>query len=307
MAIYKNILDTIGNTPIVKINSLTNNNDAEIYVKLEFFNPAGSVKDRIAKSMIEDAEEKGLINKDTVIVEPTSGNTGVGLALVAAAKKYKAVFTMPESMSIERRMLLKILGAEIVLTPKEKGMKGAIEKAEELAKQPNYFMPQQFDNAANPKAHRLTTAKEIINDFKDIGLDYFISGIGTGGTITGVGEELKKVFKNIKIIAVEPEASPVLSGGASGPHKIQGIGAGFVPSVLNTKIYDEIIKVSNDNAIETGRKIIREEGILSGISSGAAVYAALQIAKNKKGKKVLTILPSPSERYLSTDLFAEVR
>jgi cysteine synthase len=307
MAIYKNILDTIGNTPIVKINSLAGNNDAEVYVKLEFFNPAGSVKDRIAKSMIEDAEEKGLINKNTVIVEPTSGNTGVGLALVAAAKGYKAVFTMPESMSIERRMLLKILGAEIVLTPKEKGMKGAIEKAEELAKQPNYFMPQQFDNAANPKAHRETTAKEIINDFKDIGLDYFVAGIGTGGTITGVGEELKKVFKDIKIIAVEPEASPVLSGGVSGPHKIQGIGAGFVPSVLNTKIYDEIIKVSNDNAIETGRKIIKEEGILSGISSGAAVFAALQIAKDKKGKKILAVLPSTAERYLSTDLFAEVR
>jgi cysteine synthase len=307
MAIYNNITETIGRTPVVKINRLTDVNDADVYVKCEFFNPGSSVKDRIAKSMIEDAEAKGLITKDTIIVEPTSGNTGIGLAMVAAAKGYKAVFTMPESMSIERRLMLKILGAEVVLTPKEKGMKGAIAKAEELAKQPDYFMPQQFDNPANPKAHRETTAKEIIEDFKNVGLDYFISGVGTGGTITGVGEELKKFFPKIKIVAVEPEASAVLSGGTPSPHKIQGIGAGFIPSILNVKIYDGIVKVSNDEAIETARKLIKEEGILAGISSGAALFAALKLAKGNKGEKLLAILPSTTERYLSTDLFAHIR
>mgnify|MGYP001184953622 FL=1 len=307
MSIYKNIIDTIGNTPIVKLNKMVSDNDAEIYVKCEFFNPAGSVKDRIARSMIEDAERRGLINKDTVIVEPTSGNTGIGLAMVAAAKGYKAVFVMPESMSIERRMMLKILGAEVILTPKEKGMRGAVEKANELVQKYGYFMPQQFDNLANLEAHRLTTAKEIIEDFKNIGLDYFVSGVGTGGTITGIGEELKKFFPNIKIVAVEPYSSPVLSEGVSGTHKIQGIGAGFIPSILNTNIYDGIIKVKDEEALETARKLIREEGILAGISSGAALFAAIKLAKGNKEDKILTILPSATERYLSTDLFAHVR
>jgi len=307
MSIYKNIIDTIGNTPIVKLNKMVSDNDAEIYVKCEFFNPAGSVKDRIARSMIEDAERRGLINKDTVIVEPTSGNTGIGLAMVAAAKGYKAVFVMPESMSIERRMMLKILGAEVILTPKEKGMRGAVEKANELVQKYGYFMPQQFDNLANLEAHRLTTAKEIIEDFKNIGLDYFVSGVGTGGTITGIGEELKKFFPNIKIVAVEPYSSPVLSEGVSGTHKIQGIGAGFIPSILNTNIYDGIIKVKDEEALETARKLIREEGILAGISSGAALFAAIKLAKGNKEDKILTILPSTTERYLSTDLFAHVR
>jgi len=274
---------------------------------VSFFNPAGSVKDRIARSMIEDAERRGLINKDTVIVEPTSGNTGIGLAMVAAAKGYKAVFVMPESMSIERRMMLKILGAEVILTPKEKGMRGAVEKANELVQKYGYFMPQQFDNLANLEAHRLTTAKEIIEDFKNIGLDYFVSGVGTGGTITGIGEELKKFFPNIKIVAVEPYSSPVLSEGVSGTHKIQGIGAGFIPSILNTNIYDGIIKVKDEEALETARKLIREEGILAGISSGAALFAAIKLAKGNKEDKILTILPSATERYLSTDLFAHVR
>lgn len=307
MSIYKNIIDTIGNTPIVKLNKMVSDNDAEVYVKCEFFNPAGSVKDRIAKSMIEDAERRGLINKDTVIVEPTSGNTGIGLAMVAAAKGYKAVFVMPESMSIERRMMLKILGAEVILTPKEKGMRGAVEKANELVQKYGYFMPQQFDNLANPEAHRLTTAKEIIEDFKDIGLDYFVSGVGTGGTITGVGEELKKFFPNIKIVAVEPYSSPVLSEGIAGSHKIQGIGAGFIPSILNTNVYDGIIKVKDEEALDTARKLIREEGILAGISSGAALFAAIKLAKGNNGDKILTILPSTTERYLSTDLFAHVK
>ena len=307
MSIYKNIIDTIGNTPIVKLNKMVSDNDAEIYVKCEFFNPAGSVKDRIARSMIEDAERRGLINKDTVIVEPTSGNTGIGLAMVAAAKGYKAVFVMPESMSIERRMMLKILGAEVILTPKEKGMRGAVEKANELVQKYGYFMPQQFDNLANPEAHRLTTAKEIIEDFKDIGLDYFVSGVGTGGTITGVGEELKKFFPNIKIVAVEPYSSPVLSEGIAGSHKIQGIGAGFIPSILNTNVYDGIIKVKDEEALDTARKLIREEGILAGISSGAALFAAIKLAKGNNGDKILTILPSTTERYLSTDLFAHVK
>ncbi len=307
MAIYKNILDTIGKTPVVKINKLTEESNSSVYVKCEFFNPGSSVKDRIAKGMIEDAESKGLLTKDTTIIEPTSGNTGIGLALVAAAKGYRAVFTMPESMSIERRMLLKILGADIILTPKEKGMKGAIAAAEELASKPGYFMPQQFDNVANPKVHRLTTAREIIEDFKNIGLDYFVSGVGTGGTITGVGEELKKVFPDIKIIAVEPDASPVLSGGSPSPHKIQGIGAGFIPPILNSAIYDRIIRVTNEEAIDTARNLINKEGILAGISSGAALFAALKIAKEETGKNILAVLPSTTERYLSTDLFAHVR
>jgi cysteine synthase len=307
MAIYSSIINTIGKTPIVKINNLTGENDGNIFVKCEFFNPGSSVKDRIALSMIEDAEKNGLLKEGSTIVEPTSGNTGIGLALVAAAKKYKVILTMPETMSIERRMMLKILGAEIVLTPGPKGMTGAVEKAKELSKEHGYFMPQQFDNSANPKIHRETTALEILNDFNEIGLDYFVAGVGTGGTISGVSEILKANFKTLKVIAVEPAGSPVLSGGLPGPHKIQGIGAGFIPKNYNPSLVDEIIQVSNDEAIETAKKLIKNEGVLGGISSGAAMSAALKIAANKKGKNILTILPDTTERYLSTDLFKEFR
>lgn len=303
MAIVGNsITDLVGKTPIVKLNRTAGPDDAEIYLKLEYFNPGSSVKDRIALAMIETAERDGKLKEGDTIIEPTSGNTGIGLAMIAAAKGYKTILTMPETMSMERRNLLRAYGAEIVLTPGPDGMKGAIAKATELAEENGYFMPQQFNNEANPEIHRLTTGPEIVEAMDQ--LDAFISGIGTGGTITGAGSVLKEAFPNIKLYAVEPTDSPVLSGGKPGPHKIQGIGAGFVPEVLDTKIYDEVIQVTNDQAFETARKAAREEGILGGISSGAAIYAALQVAKELgKGKKVLAIIPSNGERYLSTPLY----
>jgi cysteine synthase A len=307
--ISKSLTQLIGNTPLLE---LTNYNEEKgvlgtIVAKLESFNPGGSVKDRIGYSMILDAEEKGLINKDSVIIEATSGNTGIALAIVAASKKYKLILAMPDTMSIERRSVLKALGAELVLTPGKDGMKGAIKKAEDLAAEtPNSFIPQQFDNESNPEIHRKTTAEEIWND-TDGKVDIFIAGVGTGGTITGVGEALKKKNPNIKIIAVEPTDSPVLSGGAPGPHKIQGIGAGFVPKVLNTKIIDEIYKVKNEESFKASRDLARTEGLLVGISSGAAAFAATEIAKRSenKGKTIVVLLPDTGERYLSTVLFNE--
>ena len=301
--IANSIVELIGQTPVVKLNHIVDENSADVYLKLEYMNPGSSVKDRIALAMVEAAEKSGQLKAGDTIIEPTSGNTGIGLAWVAAAKGYKAILVMPETMSLERRNLLRAYGAQLVLTPGPEGMKGAIGKAEELANKHGYFMPQQFENGANPEIHRQTTGKELVEQFGDQ-LDAFISGIGTGGTITGAGEVLKETFKDIKIYAVEPADSPVLSGGKPGPHKIQGIGAGFVPGVLNTEIYDEIIKVTNEQSFETARRVGSEEGILAGISAGAAVYAALKVAKELgKGKKVVAIIPDNGERYLSTALY----
>ena len=296
------VADLVGKTPLVKVNRMTGADDAEVYLKLEYFNPGSSVKDRIALAMIEAAEKSGDLKEGSTIIEPTSGNTGIGLAMIAAAKGYKAVLVMPDTMSLERRNLLRAYGADLVLTPGAEGMKGAITKAEELAAENGWFVPQQFNNAANPEIHRLTTGPEIADALDRV--DAFISGIGTGGTITGVGSVLKERFPDVKIIAVEPTDSPVLSGGKPGPHKIQGIGAGFVPQVLDTTIYDEIAQVTNDEAYDTARRAAREEGILGGVSSGAAIFVALQVAKELgKGKKVVAILPSNGERYLSTPLY----
>lgn len=301
--VANSIAGLIGQTPIVKLNRLVDENSAEVYLKLEYFNPGSSVKDRIGLAMIEAAEEKSLIKPGVdTIIEPTSGNTGIGLAMVAAAKGYKAIFVMPETMSLERRNLLRAYGAELVLTPGPEGMKGAIAKAEALAKENGYFMPQQFKNEANPEVHRRTTGKEIVEQMPQ--LDAFVSGIGTGGTITGAGSVLRENIPNVKIYAVEPQDSPVLSGGNPGPHKLQGLGAGFVPDTLNTEIYDEVIQVSTEEAFEASRRAAREEGILGGISSGAAISAALKVAKQLgKGKKVLAIIPDNGERYLSTPLY----
>ena len=307
--IYKGTLGLIGNTPLVEVTNIEKELglEAKLLVKLEYFNPAGSVKDRVAKAMIEDAEEKGILKEGSVIIEPTSGNTGIGLASIAAAKGYRIILTMPETMSVERRNMLKAYGAELVLTEGAKGMKGAIAKAEELAKEiPNSFIPGQFVNPANPTAHRNTTGPEIWND-TDGQVDIFVAGVGTGGTLTGVGEYLKSKNPNVKIVAMEPASSPVLSEGRSGAHKIQGIGAGFVPDVLNTKIYDEIITIENDDAFAGGKLLAKHEGVLVGISSGAALKAAIQLAQRpeNKGKTIVALLPDSGDRYYSTPLFAE--
>lgn len=309
MKTYDKITDLIGKTPLLKLNNYgkLKELDATVYGKLEYFNPAGSVKDRIAKAMIDDAEAKGVLKPDSVIIEPTSGNTGIGLAAVAASRGYKIILTMPETMSIERRNLLKAYGAELVLTEGAKGMKGAIAKAQELAAEtPNSFIPSQFSNIANPTAHRNTTGPEIWED-TDGKVDIFVAGVGTGGTVSGVGEYLKSKNPNVKVVAVEPAGSPVLSKGTPGPHKIQGIGAGFVPDTLNTEVYDEIITVENEDAFETGRTLARKEGLLVGISSGAAVWAATELAKRpeNKGKIIVALLPDTGERYLSTPMFSE--
>ncbi|ATH63474.1 MULTISPECIES: cysteine synthase A [Staphylococcus] len=301
----ENITQIIGNTPVVKLRNVVDEDAADIYVKLEYQNPGGSVKDRIALAMIEKAEKEGKIKPGDTIVEPTSGNTGIGLAFVCAAKGYKAVFTMPETMSQERRNLLKAYGAELVLTPGSEAMKGAIKKAKELKEEHGYFEPQQFENQANPEIHELTTGPELVEQFEGKKIDAFLAGVGTGGTLSGVGKVLRKQYPEIEIVAIEPEASPVLSGGEPGPHKLQGLGAGFVPDTLNTDIYDSIIKVGNETAMEMARRVAKEEGILSGISSGAAIHAAIQKAKELgKGKTVVTVLPSNGERYLSTPLYS---
>ena len=309
MAIYKSILDLVGGTPLVELTQFEKENDlkATVLAKLEYFNPAGSVKDRIAKAIVEDAEKSGKLQPGGTIIEPTSGNTGIGLAAVAAAKKYRLIITMPETMSVERRNLMKAYGAELVLTEGAKGMKGAIEKANELAKEiPGGFIPSQFTNPANPSAHEASTGPEIWED-TDGKVDIFVAGVGTGGTVSGVGRYLKSKNPGVKVVAVEPKSSPVLSEGKSGPHKIQGIGAGFVPETLDTKIYDEIIPVENEDAFATGRRIARTQGVLVGISSGAAMWAAIQLAKRpeNKGKNIVVLLPDTGERYLSTAMFAE--
>ena len=309
MRVYRKITDLIGGTPLLELTNYEKANElnAKIYAKLEYFNPAGSVKDRIAKAMLDDAEEKGLLKPGAVIIEPTSGNTGIGLASVAASRGYKVILTMPETMSVERRNLLKAYGAELVLTEGAKGMPGAIAKAKELAEQtPNSYIPSQFTNPANPAVHLKTTGPEIWAD-TDGKVDIFVAGVGTGGTLSGVGAYLKSQNPNVKVVAVEPATSPVLSGGKAGPHKIQGIGAGFVPDTLNTDIYDEILPVQNEDAFATGREIGRSEGVLVGISSGAAVYAAIQLAKRPEnaGKNIVVLLPDTGDRYLSTPLFAE--
>jgi len=308
MKIATSVTDLIGNTPLLRINRLAAGIDAQIVAKLEFFNPAHSVKDRIGMAMIDAADQAGLITPETVVVEPTSGNTGIALAMVCAARNIRCILVMPETMSKERRMLLRAYGAELVLTPGSEGMAGAIRRAEEIvASSRHYFMPQQFKNPANPEIHRKTTAEEIWRD-TDGQVDILISGVGTGGTITGVGEVIKPRKPSFRAIAVEPDASPVLSGGSKGPHPIQGIGAGFVPEILNTQVYDEVVRVSNEDAFETARRAAREEGLLVGISSGAALWAALQVAKRPEngGKLIVAIIPSFGERYLSTALFADL-
>ncbi|QDR65255.1 cysteine synthase A [Mammaliicoccus sciuri] len=300
-----NIVELIGDTPVVKLNKVVEEGSADVYVKLEYQNPGSSVKDRIGLAMIEAAEKEGKIKPGDTIIEPTSGNTGIGLAMVAAAKGYKAVFVMPDTMSSERRALLKAYGAELVLTPGAEGMKGAIKKAKELKEEKSYFEPQQFENPANPKVHELTTGPELVEQFEGLQIDAFLAGVGTGGTLSGAGKVLKEKYPNIQVVAIEPEASPILSGGSPGPHKLQGLGAGFVPDTLNTDVYDDVIKVGNEEAMEMSRKVAKEEGILGGISSGAAIVAALKKAKELgEGKTVVTVLPSNGERYLSTPLYA---
>jgi cysteine synthase A len=304
MAKAESILDLIGNTPMVRLTRVTAGDNAEVWAKLEGFNPGGSVKDRPALAMIEDAERTGKLTKGMKIVEPTSGNTGIGLAMVARVKGYPVVLAMSEAMSVERRRMLEAYGAELVLTPADKGMKGAIAKANELLSTGGYFMPDQFGNPANPEVHRTTTAREIIRDMRWKRVDAFVCGVGTGGTITGVGEVLRKKYRNVRIVAVEPAASPVLSGGQPGPHVIQGIGAGFVPQILNTKVYDEVITVTNDDAADMTRRLARDEGVLVGISSGAACWAAVGVAHRLgKGKRVVTLFPDRGERYLTMGIF----
>lgn len=302
--ILNSILDTIGHTPLVRLNKLAPANAAQVLMKIESFNPSGSVKDRIALKMIEDAEKKGLLKKGMTIVEPTSGNTGIGLAMVAAVKGYSIIFTMPETMSIERRMVLEHFGAKLILTSADRGMVGAVIEAQDLSDQDGYYMPQQFENKSNSEVHRDTTAKEIIEDLGEIVPDYLVVGVGTGGTITGVGKMLKEKYPDIKVIAVEPTDSPVLSQGTAGPHKIQGLGAGFIPEILDLNIIDDIITVTNEDAFEVAKKLCSHEGILAGISSGANVWAAIEVAaKAGQGKTVITVLPDTGERYLSTPLF----
>lgn len=302
--IYQSVTELVGHTPIVKLNKVVGEDSADVYVKLEFYNPGSSVKDRIALSMIEKAEKDGSLKAGNTIVEPTSGNTGIGLAMIGAAKGYRVVIVMPETMSIERRKLMQAYGAELILTPGSEGITGSINKAKELAEQEGYFMPLQFENPANPEIHEKTTGKEIENAFESKGLDAFVAGIGTGGTITGAGRELKRVYPDLKIYGVEPAESAILEGGQPGPHKIQGIGTGFVPKVLDTEIFDQAIAVSSEDAMATAREVGRKEGLLVGISSGAAIHAALKVAKELgKGKKVLAIVPDNGERYLSTALY----